>query len=217
LWSRYLPLSSSNCHRCARSADVLHPDRLSPTPPSPPTPREQIAEEHITPPSTAHPTPCLFLYDAAEEGFQGLRRGEVPRRLVLAQGQHGGEVSSISCTHLLLQHGRWWRLGQLRRCGVCACGLPTQQLGEGACAVGRRLLLVVRHARVVLYHLFCLFPVRKSTAISPTICSIFLLRNVVTSISTCVVLLALTDLLVSFFTPPVFFSRFISSAWDRVF
>jgi hypothetical protein len=43
-----------------------------------------------TPPSTAHPTPCLFLYDAAEEGFQGLRHGEVPRRLELARGQHGG-------------------------------------------------------------------------------------------------------------------------------
>jgi hypothetical protein len=57
-----------------------------------------------TPPSTAHPTPCLFLYDAAEEGFQGLRHGEVPRRLELARGQHGGwGGSSISCTHLVLQ------------------------------------------------------------------------------------------------------------------
>jgi hypothetical protein len=170
-----------------------------------------------TPPSTAHPTPCLFLYDAAEEGFQGLRHGEVPRRLELARGQHGGWGGPRSPVPISSsRHGRWWRLGQLRRCGVCACGLPAQQLGEGACTVGRRLLLVVRRARVVLFHLFCLFPVRKSTAISPAICSIFLLRNVVTSILACVVLLALTDLLLSFL-PCLFCSRFVSGAWDRVF
>jgi hypothetical protein len=211
LWSRYLPLPSSNCHRCARSADVLHPDRLSPTPPSPPTPREQIAEEHIRvgfrrhhPSIDGPPHPLPFSLRRCGRRLPGITPRRGSPTACACSGTTWWGVSSISCTHLLLQHGRWWRLGQLRRCGVCACGLPTQQLGEGACAVGRRLLLVVRHARVVLYHLFCLFPVRKSTAISPTICSIFLLRNVVTSISTCVVLLALTDLLVSFFTPPVF-------------
>nr|BAJ89301.1 predicted protein [Hordeum vulgare subsp. vulgare] len=98
----------------------------------------------------------LLLRGVAEEGVEGVGRGEVPGELEFAERRHGGRGGGggggVHGAVVVVPGDGRRRIRRLlgpgpRRRGVGA--LPAEQLGEGARQVGRLLLLVVAVAVVV--------------------------------------------------------------------